>query len=217
MRIVKIGGILIVLVLVAVAVEVSPNNSLAASAGSITGVCYDPVQQIFGVSVNALGDENDSGGYDEIGAEASTPFGDYHITFGTIPADGAYHAKTFYFDVSGWNLSTIISYCAGNGSGAGTPTSPGFSGCGIASVNTLPSCVYEGVPVPEGFEQRAITCDVAVYESPAGNVVAGATVYAGQHWYVNPQPVDGADGRQWTEIFVAGEHTGYIPTACVAP
>jgi hypothetical protein len=50
---------------------------------------------------------------------------------------------------------------------------------------------------------------------PAGNPVGDDMVMAGQAWYINPTPETGPDAQNWTEIFVAGEQTGYIPTACV--
>jgi len=74
---------------------------------------------------------------------------------------------------------------------------------------------YQGVPVPDDFVLRSITCDTAAYSSPGGGQVEGAVVTAGQTWFVNPTPVTGADGGSWTEIFLAGENTAFIPTACV--
>jgi hypothetical protein len=79
----------------------------------------------------------------------------------------------------------------------------------------LPWAPSQEVPVPPGFEQREITCDVPVYDQPAGSPVGDNRVTAGQHWNVNLTPVAGPDGRNWTEIFVAGPNTGFIPTACV--
>lgn len=82
------------------------------------------------------------------------------------------------------------------------------------------SCVPAPGPgpgIPSGFVLRTITCDVPVYATPAGMPVAGgAAIRAGQTWFVNPTPINGADGRQWTEIFAAGFINGYIPTACVS-
>jgi hypothetical protein len=56
---------------------------------------------------------------------------------------------------------------------------------------------------------------VAVYDQPAGSPVGENKVTTGQHWNVNLTPVKGPDGRNWTEIFVAGPNTGFVPTACV--
>jgi len=74
---------------------------------------------------------------------------------------------------------------------------------------------YQGVPVPDDFVLRSITCDTAAYSSAGGGEVEGAVVTAGQTWFVNPTSVTGADGASWTEIFLAGENTAFIPTACV--
>lgn len=74
----------------------------------------------------------------------------------------------------------------------------------------------EGPSIPDGFVQRTITCDVPVYNTAAGSPVdGGAAVTVGQSWYVNPTPVDGDDGRQWTELFAGGYTNGFIPTACL--
>lgn len=75
--------------------------------------------------------------------------------------------------------------------------------------------VYQGVPVPDDFVLRSITCDTAAYSSPGGGQVEDAVVTTGQTWFVNPTPVTGADGASWTEIFLAGENTAFVPTACV--
>ena len=69
--------------------------------------------------------------------------------------------------------------------------------------------------IPAGFVFRSILCDTPVYDTPAGQPVGAARVTAGQTWYVNPVPVSGADGRQWTEIFVSSSTNPYVPTGCV--
>lgn len=78
--------------------------------------------------------------------------------------------------------------------------------------------IYDGQgshPVPKGFVQTGITCSTAVFDAPAGNPVGKNAVLAGQAWYLNPTPVTGPDGASWTEVFVAGPQTVYIPTECV--
>lgn len=72
-----------------------------------------------------------------------------------------------------------------------------------------------GPGVPAGFVLVTITCDVAVYDTPAGSPVGDNAVRAGQTWFVNPESVEGDDGRQWTEIFVSSRINPYIPTACI--
>jgi hypothetical protein len=73
-----------------------------------------------------------------------------------------------------------------------------------------------GAPgIPDGFVFASIICNTPVYNTPAGQPVGDAAVTAGQTWYVNPKPVDGDDGKQWTEIYVSSTTNPYIPTACV--
>jgi len=79
----------------------------------------------------------------------------------------------------------------------------------------LPLAPPEAEPVPGGFGQRMVVCDVAIYDEPAGQPVGDNKVTMYQNWHMNLTPVMGPDGQLWTEIFVAGPHTGYIPTACV--
>lgn len=80
----------------------------------------------------------------------------------------------------------------------------------------LPDAGFQGPGIPSGFQLHTITCDVAVFATPGGAPVTnGARIRAGQTWFVNPTPVDGADGQSWTEIFVSGYTNGYVPTTCV--
>ncbi len=72
-----------------------------------------------------------------------------------------------------------------------------------------------GPGVPSGFVLRTITCETPVYNTAAGQPVGSGTIHAGQTWYVNPTPVDGADGASWTEIFNGGRVNGFILTSCV--
>ena len=74
-----------------------------------------------------------------------------------------------------------------------------------------------GPQIPAGFVQRRLSCTTAVYERPAGQLVEPrATVFAGQAWHVNPAPtLPDANGRRWTEVFVGGYITGFIPAECV--
>ena len=75
--------------------------------------------------------------------------------------------------------------------------------------------VLSGPPIPSNYVLRTITCDVALFATPAGSPVGDARVTAGQTWYVNPTPVKGSDGKSWTQIFVSSYTDPYIPTACV--
>jgi hypothetical protein len=79
------------------------------------------------------------------------------------------------------------------------------------------SCQPAQAPgIPAGFVLRPIWCDVAVYNTPNGSPVGSARIRANQTWFVNPVPVPGSDGRDWTEIFAGGFTNGYIPTVCVS-
>ncbi len=79
----------------------------------------------------------------------------------------------------------------------------------------LPSVNVPGPGVPAGFVLRTITCETPVYNTAAGQPVGSGMIHAGQTWYVNPTPVDGADGASWTEIFNGGRVNGFILTSCV--
>ena len=74
---------------------------------------------------------------------------------------------------------------------------------------------FAGVGIPAGFIMHTISCTTPVYTDPAGVPVGEDRVLAGQTWYVDPAPVEGADGRQWTEIFVGSAINPWIPTECV--
>jgi hypothetical protein len=204
MRYVKTASL--VILLAALVFVLAPGKSTnAGSAGEIASVCT--VEGRTQMAVWALGDENDGGGLDYIGAQV-----DGILLFTTIPADGEYHLAEFTFNTVDLDLSLPVVYCAGNASGPNQPTAPGFDGCDAA---VLQSCTYEAVPVPDDFVLRALSCGSPVLDEPAGKQVDDAAVEAGQTWWVNPVPVKGIDGISYTEIFVAGPYNGFIPTACV--
>jgi len=69
--------------------------------------------------------------------------------------------------------------------------------------------------IPNDFVLMTITCDTPVYDTPAGSPVGETLITTGQTWFVNPTPVEGDDGKQWTEIFAGGFINGFIPTSCV--
>ncbi len=203
-------------------------SALAISSGGLGSYCYDSATNTLVVSYSAVGDTDDVNGMDQYRAFVSAGVlgGGFVYQLELVPIDGVQHTKTFVFDLSGMDLSQGVWTGAEDVDAAGVPTSPPFllGGTGWGNMDQMPKCasnvasaVYEAVPVPQGFEQRAITCETAVFSFPGGNPVAGAIVHVGQHWYVNPTPVLGMDGQQWTEIFVAGASTGYVPKACVAP
>lgn len=86
--------------------------------------------------------------------------------------------------------------------------------CVNGSLNAGASAIY-GPKVPKGFELHSLSCSSAVLDVPGGQRVGGNAVWAGQTWFVNPTPKAGPDGQNYTEIFVGGWKTGFIPTVCV--
>jgi len=74
---------------------------------------------------------------------------------------------------------------------------------------------FTGAGIPAGFVMHYITCTTPVYTQAAGVPVGNDRVLEGQTWFVDPEPVEGADGQQWTEIFVGSFINPWIPTACV--
>ncbi len=69
--------------------------------------------------------------------------------------------------------------------------------------------------IPDGFVLRTIVCTVGVYDEPAEDLIPGEKLLQGQTWYIYPFPVKGSDGKAWTEVFIAGDITVFIPTSCV--
>jgi hypothetical protein len=113
------------------------------------------------------------------------------ITFPTVP-DGTW----IYADT--WQFSPSIPFFA----------------------KVTKKCGYDGIPVPPGFIMAEITCDVTVFQVPNPDFPTSARLRKGQTWFVNPTPVPAQIDtfyKEWTEVFVAGPRTGYIPTVCVNP
>lgn len=208
MRYVKTVSILFLLV--GFVFVLAPGKSTnAGTSGEILSVCK--AQGRTQMAIWALGDIDDGGGFDNVGAQVVSAAGVNVITSAAIPADGEYHLVEFTLDTSSFDLNEEVFFCAGDIDAAGLPVPPGFSGCGVA---VLDACLFEA-PVPKGFTQRSLSCTSPVLDGPAGRAVGDNTVKAGQVWYVNPKPVVGSDGLNYTEIFVGGPVTGYIPTACI--
>jgi hypothetical protein len=115
-----------------------------------------------------------------------------------VPIDGYAIITTTVFD-SGGMVHSVSSATAD---------------CTTGEIHMALGSVY-GPQVPEDFELRSLSGSSAVLDAPGGKQVGDNAVYAGQSWYVNPEPVAGPDGKNYTEIFVGGYTTGYIPTECV--
>jgi hypothetical protein len=62
---------------------------------------------------------------------------------------------------------------------------------------------------------RVIICDIPVFESPAGVVIPGANVFAGQTFYADPFDTIAADGSHWTQFFDGAFAYPFIPSVCV--
>lgn len=184
----------------------STQRTTASSAGTITNVCLQ--NSTVEITVDAIGDFDDGGGLDEIGASLDAPsYAD--IKWTDIPANGQFHTAVFQFDVSGVDLSQGVAVCAGDGDGNQNAIGPGFYGCG--TVSQLPNCTYQAEPVPPGYVQHRVVCDTPVFDAN-GEPVPDTLVTSGQTWYMAPD----ATG-EWTGIFVAGADPVYIPSTCVGP
>jgi len=98
-----------------------------------------------------------------------------------------------------------------------TTASADYNGFNLSGSYTwtlqIGSCTTPNAPV--GFVLHHITCDVAVYSQPDLDHPTGAAITKGQRWSVSETPVKGADGQNWTEVFVGGYQDGFIPTKCV--
>jgi hypothetical protein len=102
------------------------------------------------------------------------------------------------------------------------------SGASVSIINnpplpSIPSGTDDlaGPPIPTDsqgnlYPVMMVTCDTPVYESPGGNPVENATLWAGQTWYISPEDVEAPDGSLWRAVFVSSYTPVYIPTACVA-
>ena len=69
--------------------------------------------------------------------------------------------------------------------------------------------------IPAAYVLRVIICDIPVFESPAGVVIPGANVFAGQTFYADPFDTIAADGSHWTQLFDGAFAYPFIPSVCV--
>ncbi|HVO43401.1 MAG TPA: hypothetical protein VMT34_12290 [Aggregatilineales bacterium] len=129
-------------------------------------------------------------------AYASAPFAQSDITFNC--AGGA---------VTGYNISNSAN-------SAPAVVVPPVSNPPAVVPGATPT--YSNPGVPPAFVLRTIVCNVGVYETPNRNPVAGATIYAGQTWFVSPIEVPDENGNLWQAIYVGGQPYGYVPTSCIA-
>lgn len=117
----------------------------------------------------------------------------------------------FIVPADGYSIMTLEVFDQGSGlHSVATVTAD----CTTGEITIAQGSIY-GPKVPKGFELRSLSGSSAVLDAPGGRQVGDNAVYAGQSWYVNPTPVVGPDGESYTEIFVNGWKTGFIPTVCV--
>jgi hypothetical protein len=132
-------------------------------------------------------------------------------------------APTAYFAASGGAFSFTVNFPEQNAGdvivariyGTNTPAFWEWDSQAFPQVQVACQSGYAGPNLPNGFVLKTLTCNVAVYDAPAGKPVGGNAVTNGQTWFVNPTPKTGPDGQSWTEIFVAGYTNGFVPTRCV--
>jgi hypothetical protein len=209
----------------------------AASNGKIAP--YPPYNKIapncyilLGIQISFTGTNSDSNGTDYVGITFYD--GNGNLTFysytGTLVGYTMTNATTYIGigNIASRPLTVqLVDTTAYTGNAAqDLPGKPVLDQFTIDPATINPSCAslpyvggtsVQGAPgpaIPSGFVLRTITCDVAVFNAPSGSPVGSNRIRSGQTWYVNPEPKQ-ANGKSWTEIFVGGPITGWIPTACV--
>lgn len=146
-----------------------------------------------------------------IAVNVRIPNTDPSLFFGSFPvgADGTFNVNVSFTPPP---VGTLLEYSVWGG------PLPGGWYDGESFFATTESCLpssFTGAGIPAGFVMHNIVCTVPVYTQPAGVPVGNDRVLSGQTWFVNPTPVEGADGEQWTEIFVGSAINPWIPTECV--
>lgn len=135
------------------------------------------------------------------------------LFFGTFPASGGTFSVNAVYTAPA-AAGTFLEYWVW-----GSPTADPDDWDGEAYFYTEGPCQipqFQGAGIPAGFVMHSISCTTPVYTQAAGIPVGNDRVLAGQTWFVNPTPVEGADGEQWTEIYVGSAINPWIPTECVA-
>jgi hypothetical protein len=134
-------------------------------------------------------------------------FADARLLGDTIPA----FTEDFFYGVA--PVSNPIRFRLVSDAGNGLPEQVIWDLTGLSPC--LPPPPFQGAGIPAGFVMHHITCTTPVYTEAAGVPVGSDQVLAGQTWYVDPTPVEGTDGQQWTEIFVGSFINPWIPSVCV--
>lgn len=192
---------------------------IEVTGGPSFDVCNGPFSFALPVNVNVGTGGSDFGKLTVPGHGAVFTYWEEHSWFGPMVGSAAYNVVPNAYSVAANTvlMFELSTYAGSGGTGGLTAYSWIKFDCTTGGVvaSYFGSGAFEEVPIPTGFIQVTITCDTAVYDMPGGAPVGDNMVTAGQAWNVNPTPVSGPDGQSWTEIHVAGERTGYIPTACV--
>lgn len=97
-----------------------------------------------------------------------------------------------------------------------SPASSSPSSSAPSSAPIVIEPIIEPSPdIPAAYVLRVIICDIPVFESPAGVVIPGANVFAGQTFYADPFDTIAADGSHWTQFFDGAFAYPFIPSVCV--
>ncbi len=155
------------------------------------------------------------GGFDHT-QEATVTDGAGNVLFsqsGPNFIDGTYSSySSFTFGVAPVRNPITATIVYDGVTYTGSANNPCFVPIAIEEPEIL---VFEGPAIPEGFVLKRIICDVAVYDTPSGSPVGANKLTIGQTWFVNPIPIEAANGELWSEVFVSGYINGFVPTRCV--
>lgn len=93
---------------------------------------------------------------------------------------------------------------------------PGYWDEGSFYENEIPcTASAPGPGAPAGWKLHWMACSSAVFNQPGGTPVGSDAVWAGQSFYVNPNPVLDDSGKSWSQVFVSSVISPWIPTSCV--
>ena len=208
-RIVILG---LIVALIAAFGFAAPHAQAITYGGTVSITCTD--FNASGTGPSTLDRDNTGAGQEAVRLVVTDGIGTVLYSLSFSNSLGTYTAglinTTLYTTAPAFNPITVTEISlAGNGLAEQVDV------IGTGECAGLPLATYQGVPIPAGFVLRTITCDTAVFTEPVGSPVGSNAVTNGQTWYVNPVPVAGGDGQDWTEIFVAGPINGFVPTSCV--
>jgi hypothetical protein len=145
----------------------------------------------------------------------------YSEEYGILADDTDVYGYTEFVEDSGywWFIVpadgfTEMTIDVTDGGGLLHTTSTVTADCTTGTIGVSQGSIY-GPKAPKNFVLRSLVGSSAVLDEPGGKQVEDNAVYAGQSWFVSPEPVVGPDGKNYTQIFVGGWKLGYIPTECI--